>query len=56
MNHAISQMPVMVVNDRENDWDLHLPYVQHAYNSSVSEATGLGPNEVYRWADSHAFP
>ena len=37
----------MVVNEQQNDWDLHLPHVVFAYNNSVSAATGLAPNEVH---------
>ena len=37
----------MVVNERQNDWDLHLPHVEFAYNNSVSAATGLALNEVH---------
>ena len=37
----------MVVNERQDDWDLELPHVEFAYNNSVSAATGLAPNEVH---------
>lgn len=37
----------MVVNERQNDWGAHLPHVEFAYNSSISTATGLAPNELY---------
>ena len=37
----------MVVNERQDDRDLHLPHVEFAYNNSVSAATGLAPNEVH---------
>ena len=40
-------MLAMVVNERQDDWDLHLPHVEFAYNNSVSTATGLAPNEVH---------
>ena len=37
----------MVVNERQDDWDLHLRHVELNYNNPVSAATGLAPNEVY---------
>ena len=40
-------MLAMVVNDRQDDWDLHLPPAEFTYNNSVSAATGLAPNEVH---------
>ena len=47
VNHTMAQMLAMIVNERQDDWNLHLPYVKFAYNNSVSAATGLGPNEVH---------
>lgn len=47
VNHTMAQMLAMVVNERQDDWDVHLPHVEFAYNNSVSAATGLGPNEVH---------
>ena len=47
MNHTMAQMLAMVVNERQDDWDLQLPHVEFAYNNSVSAATGLAPNEVH---------
>ena len=47
VNHTMVQMLAMVVNERQDDWDLHLPHVEFAYNNSVSAATGLAPNEVH---------
>ncbi|CAB1096809.1 unnamed protein product [Ectocarpus sp. CCAP 1310/34] len=46
VNHTMAQMLAMVVNERQDDWDIHLPHVAFAYNNSVSAATGLAPNEV----------
>ena len=43
----MAQMLAMVVNERQDDWDLHLPHVEFAYNNSVSAAAGLAPNEVH---------
>ena len=47
VNHTMAQMLAMVVNERQDDWDLHLPHVEFAYNNSVTAATGLAPNEVH---------
>ncbi len=47
VNHTMAQMLAMVVNERQDDWDAHLPHVEFTYNNSVSAATGLAPNEVY---------
>ena len=37
----------MVVNDRQNNWNLHLSHVMLSYNNSVNAATGLSPNELH---------
>ena len=42
----MAQMLAMVVNERQDDWDVHLPHVEFTYNNSVCSATGLAPNEV----------
>ena len=47
VNHTVAQMLAMVVNERQDDWDLHLPHIEFAYNNSVSAATGLAPNDVH---------
>ena len=47
VNHPMARMLAMVVNERQDDWDLHLPHVEFAYNNSVSAATGLAPNQVH---------
>ena len=33
----------MFVNDRRDNWDALLPYVMHAYRTSVHESTGYSP-------------
>ena len=43
----MAQMLAVVVNERQDDWNLHLPHVRFAYNNSVSAAMGLAPNEVH---------
>ena len=47
VNHTMAQMLAMVCNEDQNDWDVHLPHVEYAYNNSVSAATGLAPNGVH---------
>ena len=47
VNHTMAQMLATLVNERQDDWDLHLPHVEFAYNNSVSAATGLAPNDVH---------
>ena len=47
VNHTMAQMLAMVVNERQDHWDLRLPHVEIAYNNYVSSATGLAPNEVH---------
>ena len=47
VNHTVAQMLALVVNERQDDWYLHLPHVKFAHNNSVSAATGLAPNEVH---------
>ena len=43
----MAQMLAMVVNERQDDCDLHLPHVEFPYNNAVSAATGIAPNEVH---------
>ena len=40
-------MLAMVVNERQDDWDLQPPHVEFVYNNPVSAATGFAPNEVH---------
>ena len=47
VNHIMAQMLAMVCNEHQNDWGIHLPHVEHAYNNFVIAATGLAQNEVY---------
>ena len=46
-NNTMGHMLAMVVNERQDGWELHLPRVEFAYNNSVSAVTGLAPNEVH---------
>ena len=43
----MAQILAMICNEHQNDWDVHLPHVEYAYNNSVCVATGLAPNEVH---------
>ena len=47
VNHTMAQMLAMVCNEHQNDWDVHLPHVEYAYNNYVSAAPGLAPIEVH---------
>ena len=47
VNDTIAQMLAMVVNERQDNWDVHLPHVEFAYNNSANAVTGLAPNEVH---------
>ena len=42
----MAQILAMIVNERQGDWDAHLPHADFGYNNSVSAATGLASNEV----------
>lgn len=33
VNHAMAQMRSMVIDERQSDWDAHLPHIQFAYYS-----------------------
>ena len=35
VNHTKAQMLAMVVNERQDHWDVHLPHVEFAYNLSL---------------------
>ena len=37
----------MVCNEHQNDWDVHLPHIEYAYNNSISAAMGFAPNEAH---------
>ena len=47
VNPCLAQLLSLVISERQDDWDEWLPYVVQAYNSSVSVATGLAPNEIH---------
>ena len=39
-NHTMAKMLVMIVNEKQDDCDYYLPYVEFVYNNSVSASTG----------------
>ena len=43
-HRTLNSMIGKVVNERQDDWDLMLPYVMAAFRSSVHESTGYSPN------------
>jgi len=43
-HRTLNSMIGKVVNERQDDWDLMLPYVMAAYRSSVHDSTGYSPN------------
>ena len=45
INHTMSQMLAMLVNERQGDWDALLPHMEFAHNNSVIAVTGLATNE-----------
>ncbi|CAB1102661.1 unnamed protein product [Ectocarpus sp. CCAP 1310/34] len=47
VNHTMAQMLAVVVNEQQNDWDIHLPHVEFIYNNSVNQSTGLAPSEIH---------
>jgi len=43
INHILAQMLSMYVDSNQRNWDIILPYVVFAYNTSVQESTGYTP-------------
>ena len=43
-NRTLIDMLSKFCNERQDDWDQHLPYLLSAYRSSVNESTGCTPN------------
>ena len=43
-NRTIKNLLRVMVNDAQNDWDDHLPYILMAYRASVHESTRCSPN------------
>lgn len=53
VNHVVAQMLAIIVNDRQDDWDDHVPHAEFAYNNSISAASALPPNDVHMDRLSH---
>jgi hypothetical protein len=47
-NHTLCVMLSMYVHDNQKDWDLFLPFVQHAYRDTPHTSTGYAPFELLR--------
>ena len=45
-NRTLKTMLSLFVEERQRDWDQHLPYLMMAYRSAVHESTGYSPNEL----------
>ena len=43
MNRTMEEMLRSYVNERGDDWDIHLPSCEFAYNTSVQASTGFSP-------------
>ena len=42
-NRTMTEMLSMFVNDEKNNWDILLPYITFAYNTSAHESTKISP-------------
>jgi len=42
-NHTLKAMLAVYCNRYQDDWDVHLPHVAFAYNTTISSATGFTP-------------
>ena len=45
-NRTLEAMLATVINDHQNDWDLHLPRTLFAYRTSLHAATGFSPFHI----------
>ncbi|CAB1111484.1 unnamed protein product [Ectocarpus sp. CCAP 1310/34] len=45
VDHTMAQMLAVVVNERQDDWDVHLLHAEFAHNNSMNTTTGLTPNK-----------
>ena len=43
-NRTVQQMLTVLINEAQDDWDDHLPYVMMAYRASPHESTRCSPN------------
>ena len=46
-NRTLQHSLKLYTSKNQRDWDLHLPYVNMAYRSSVQSSIGYTPNEVF---------
>ena len=44
LNQTLIAMLCKLVNEKRDDWDVHLPYMMAAYRASVNESTLCSPN------------
>src|SRR5206468_2489287 len=51
-NKTLLEMLSMYVSKQQGDWDEYLPYVVHAYNTSVHVSTGETPFYLTRGHDA----
>lgn len=47
VTHIMSNMLAMICDKPQNDWNIHIPQIEYAYNRPVSPPTGLVPNKVH---------
>ena len=45
-NRTLQNSLKLYTHQNQRDWDLHIPYMNMAYRSSVHSSTGYTPNEV----------
>jgi transposase InsO family protein len=43
LNHTLADMLLMYVSADHKDWDVAIPFIRFAYNSSCQETTGKSP-------------
>lgn len=56
VNHNMAHMLVVVCKEHQNDWTVHLPYVEYACYNSTSATTGLVLNDVHTGGQVHLPP
>ena len=53
-HRTLNSMLGKVVSERQDDWDLMLPYVMAAYRSSIHDSTGYSPNMLMHARENRA--
>ena len=56
VNHTMAQTLAMVVNERQDDWDLHQPHVELAYTTIPSARRRVWRPPRSTWADPRGSP